>query len=215
MSQHRIVKSKCFICGKESEQMIMVSSNTLGGMPDLDMRPAGMLRGTMHMWTQKCPECGYVSEKLENCTTVTREWLEREEYRLCGGLKFLSWLAERFYKLYLISTEERKSNSAYNAAMCAAWACDDRGDEENAVHCRLCALKELDTLIAAEERSPENLLVLKTDLLRRTGQFAALLAEYEGRSYFDELLDSIVAFQLEKARQGDRGCYRIDDAACL
>jgi len=54
----------CVACGTESKQTILWSSNTLGGLPDLDGRPRAMLRDTMYLWVQRCPGCGYCAMDL-------------------------------------------------------------------------------------------------------------------------------------------------------
>ncbi len=99
---------------------------------------------------------------------------------------------------------------AFYAALHAAWACDDEREIENAIHCRQCALTELEKILA-DPNTPEDMHVVKTDLLRRTGQFDALISNYTGKQFSKELLNQIVAFQIEKARQNDTQCYRIQD----
>ena len=81
---------------------------------------------------------------------------------------------------------------------------------ENAIHCRQCALAELEKILA-DPNTPEDMHVVKTDLLRRTGQFGALISDYTGKQFSKDLLNRIVAFQIEKAHQNDMQCYRIQD----
>ena len=38
------VKIKCAVCGKESEQMVVIS-NYISGTPDLDLKPNGSMMG--------------------------------------------------------------------------------------------------------------------------------------------------------------------------
>jgi hypothetical protein len=63
----RIQRSRvtCRVCGAQSKQTTLLSSNTLG-LPDLDGRPFrySMLRETMSGWVQRCPECGYCAMYL-------------------------------------------------------------------------------------------------------------------------------------------------------
>lgn len=204
------VKSKCFVCGVESLHMVMASTNTLGGTPDLDLRPAEMMRSTMPWWIQECSCCGYVSSNLEDPTKVTKEWLKEEAFVSCGGRTFLSELAARFYKCYLINIEDGNMGEAYLAAVHAAWACDDEGEHDNAIHCRKCALTVLEKVAAIHALS-DDIRVVRADLLRRTQQFDTLITEYTDVSFSDDLLNKIIAFQVDKARQQDTRCYRVKD----
>lgn len=210
MSLPMMITVKCAVCGAESRQRVLASSNTLGGTPDLDLRPAEMMRSTMAWWIQECPHCGYISRSLSDATKVTQDWLQQAHFTSCGGYQFSSSLAARFYKFYLINLADQSAAAAYYAAIRAAWACDDAQDLENAIHCRRCALAELETLLTLPDIS-EDLFVVKADLLRRTGQFDVLISEYAEKRFSNDLLNQIVAFQIEKARQGDMQCYRIED----
>lgn len=192
----------------------MASSNTFGGTPDLDLRPAEMMRSAMSWWIQECPHCGYISSSLDDKTSVARKWLRQEAFTTTGGRKFLSKLAAQFYKYYLINVADNNEKSAFYAALHTAWACDDECETENAIHCRQCALAELEKILA-NPNTPEDMHVVKTDLLRRTGQFDALISDYTGKQFSKNLLSQIVAFQIEKARQDDTQCYRIQDVTGL
>ena len=80
MSRMCNVMRKCSVCGTVSEYMALASTNNLGGGPDLDLRPAEMMRSTMNVWLQRCPGCGYVSEDVSNLSRVDREWLNSDKY---------------------------------------------------------------------------------------------------------------------------------------
>lgn len=211
MSLPMDITEKCAVCGIESSQTILMSTNTFGGTPDLDLRPAEMMRSTMCWWIQECPHCGYVSGSLDDKPKVSPEWLKSESFASCGGRKFESELAKRFYKQYLINVEAQDEEGAFYAALHAAWACDDASDTENAIHCRKCALAELEKM----HEPDEELIVVKTDLLRRTEQFDKLITEFEGLSFTNDLHNDIIAFQIEKAQQQDTRRYRIMDVRGL
>ena len=51
------VKIKCAVCGKESEQMVVIS-NYVSGAPDLDLKPNGSMMGIGEN-VQECPYCHY------------------------------------------------------------------------------------------------------------------------------------------------------------
>lgn len=60
-----------------------------------------------------------------------------------------------------------------------------------------------------EER--DNLLIKKADLLRRSLQFERVIEEYKDFNSDDELLYSIIRFQLELAIKKDSGCYTVEN----
>ncbi len=200
---------RCAVCGAKSEQLSLISTNAFGS-PDLDLRPPEMERSTMEYWVQKCPRCGYVAEHLEKVPKIHAPFLKKDEYRKCLGLTFKSDLAETFFQQYLIQVVEKDTQKAFYAALHAAWACDDEGDEEKAVLCRKYALAELDKLI--EKAEDETLFVQRADLLRRAGLFETVIEEYEDRVYSEDLLTRVAMFQVRKSYAGDSSCYTVADA---
>jgi len=206
------VDEKCAVCGAVQEFMAIGSTNAFGS-PDLDLRPPQMQRGTMPQWIQECPVCGYVSGSISDKKgKVTKKWLASEEYRNCDGIEFRSFLAERFYKFYKISLLNKKTKSAFFAILHAAWACDDARDRKNAVRCRNLAVPLADRLLAEKGENTDNLKLMKTDILRRSGHFETLLAEYAGCKFNNDIMDKILAFQLKKAAQKDVKCYTVKQA---
>ena len=241
---------KCAVCGEINEYWEFGSATTFSG-PDLDLRPAEMLRGTMREWIQSCPKCGYVSSSISDPTSVTREWLKSKKYFRCDGIPFSSGLARRFYRYYLISLEDKKLKNAFFAVLHAAWAFDDVEDEENAKRCReiaiplatslieedvedanaiqqirddlMCRMSECDELdeawveevlqfkIAERHKDQNNIRLIMADLMRRAGQFDELINAYSSVHFDDELLNQIIEFQIEKARENDTACYRVED----
>ena len=217
----------CAVCGAEKEFYGIASTNSFGS-PDLDLRPPQMQRGTMSHWIQKCPRCGYVSGSIsDDPANVTKEWLKSEAYIHSDGVKFQSGLADQFYKFYKICLLNEKTERAFTALLHAAWACDDSEDEENAAHCRRMAIPLLNKVIeetAAGGEHPEeddcedgsdkkdNLLLMKADLLRRSGQFETLLSEYASRSFKNDIMNKVLAFQLAKAAEKDTSCYTVEEA---
>jgi len=63
---------KCAVCEKESKQARIMSYSTFG-YPDLDFRPASMLRETMEYWLHECPYCGYINTNLDNPCDLSLE----------------------------------------------------------------------------------------------------------------------------------------------
>lgn len=66
----------CGLCGEEYTQHSVGSYSTFGG-PDLDGRPAPMLRSTMSHWVKECPHCGYVRDRLDEAPELDRDTLLR------------------------------------------------------------------------------------------------------------------------------------------
>ncbi len=170
-----------------------------------------MQRYTMDSWVQECPRCGFVSQKITDRTAVTSDFLKSEAYRTCEGLNFKSDLAALFYRHYMISLKTADAEKTYHAILHAAWACDDADDTENARRCRELALPQLERMIRSEPPNRKSLLVVKSDLLRRSGHFEELISEYKDVRFSDPLLDKILAFEIEKASQQDANCYTVSD----
>ena len=55
-------------------------------------------------------------------------------------------------------------------------------------------------------------MLIKADLLRRSGQFETLLAEYASRHFENEIMNKVLAFQLAKAAEKDTACYTVQYA---
>lgn len=211
MSLPKNIEEKCFLCGKTSEQTILLSTNAFGS-PDLDLRPPEMARSTMYWWIQECPHCGYISKNLSQKVKSASELLkliENDNYLSCDGIVFASELAEKFYKYYLINVVKKDYDAAFNAVLHAAWACDDARDTENAINCRKKALIEIDKIISSKN---EDLLTIRADLLRRSRQFDLLISEYTKKTFSKDLLNKIIAFEIEKSKENDDSCYKVSDA---
>ena len=218
---------KCAVCGEVKTYYEIGSTNSFGS-PDLDLRPPQMQRGTMGEWIQQCPACGYVSGRIDNNPgKVTKKWLKSKAYTCSDGIDFRSGLADRFYKFYKISLLNENTESAFFALLHAAWACDDCEDTANATRCRSMAIPLLNQVteeLASAQGDPEedgceddsdkkdNLLLIKADLLRRSGQFETLLSEYASQRFKNEIMNKVLAFQLAKATEKDTACYTVQYA---
>lgn len=201
----------CAVCGATTEYTVLGSTNAFGS-PDLDLRPPEMERSTMSLWVQECPSCGYVASSIEKPTTVTRGFLNSQEYLSCDGNCFKSGLADMFYKQHMICLREGNKTAAFFALLHAAWACDDNGDRDNAIKCRMLTLSLVSELITTDAEHKDSLMLMKADILRRAERFDELRTEYAFVRFDDDLLDSILAFQLSLAEKGDAGCYQVADA---
>lgn len=209
MSTISCLKIKCSVCGMESEQRVLTSTNAFGS-PNLDLRPPEMKRSTMPLWIQECPHCGYVSENIEDDTTIDKEFLKSTEYSSCSNNDFKSKLAKMFYRYYMINLLDDNCEDAFYAMLHASWACDDVDDKDNAIHCRKLAIIEIEKLI--RNTNNETMKVQKADLLRRAGLFNIVINEYGDSNFEDDTLKKIISFQIEKANQEDVNCYTVADA---
>ena len=209
MTQIHNIEMECSVCGESSPQPVLMSTNTMG-YPDLDLRPAEMQRSTMSTWVLECPNCGYVSGHLDDEAKVSRDFLKSEEYIGCDGHEFKGRLSRLFYKNYLIAKESENPMGCFLNLQRCAWDCDDH-DDENAISIRKKAIDYIDGLIGLDDESKNNLLVIKSDLLRRSGQFDRLVEEYSNLVIGEEILDKIINFQIEKANEKDTNCYTVED----
>ena len=197
----------CAVCGKESKQKEVASTNSFGS-PDQDLRPAPMKRDTMHAWLEVCPHCGYASVDISKDTSATLQRLQQEDYVTCAGHEFRSSLAKAFYRAWMLAPA-CGSEEVY-LLRCASWACDDCGDKENADHCRRLAAEKMLPMIEADDN--ESLIVLRADMLRRSGAFAEVIADYGETLLQDDMLKQLLAFELKKAGAEDSACYTVEDA---
>lgn len=158
------------VCQTESNHAILLSSNTFGGLPDLDGRPPSMLRGTMGYWVQRCPQCGYCATDLgrerraalpvipldeidespadspEEPSSERRAFLES----IVRGARYQAQLSDkRFPSLAcsllcqsMLDEVSGQSGRAALGAMHAAWVCDDRPEAKGqAAECRRRAVE--------------------------------------------------------------------------
>ena len=211
MSTIKSVWQKCAVCGAIHQYSVLCSTNAFGS-PDLDLRPPEMERSTMRLWVQECPDCGYVAVDIEEKPIVSRQYLQTEEYRSCEGRQLMSDLAKRFYKEYMLERNGNKTDSALHPIICAAWASDDIKDVVGAKECRTIAADIAAIILKTQKKNKETLLLIRADLLRRSGQFATLQKEYEGLHFSADNLDAVLDFQLMKAWEGRTERFTVAEA---
>ena len=204
-------KRKCFICGATNTYRIVTSTNAFGPT-DLDTRPPRMQRDTMPYWIQSCPSCGYVSHRISDRTSVSKDFLESEQYSSCDGTRFTSGLARDFYRQHLIMLKENKKEEAFHALLHTSWACDDMADTHNAALVREKAVKLADELLTGPETGNETLSLIRADMMRRSSHFKELLDLYKDMQYSDELLNQILVYEKALARRKSTECRTAQDA---
>ncbi len=208
MTTFASVLVQCPICGNKWESAALTSSNAFGSM-DLDTRPPEMARSTMCFWLYECPECGYVARNMNGKATIGKEFLKTEKYVTCDGYTFENSLAKAFYRHHLIMLESGEIMPAITSLLHTIWVCDDAGDE-NALTLRE-KLAEMTEARLKNYCDPE-LYIMRADALRRSYQFDRLISEYEGKKFYNKLVDQIVSIQIKLAKKKDAGCYTVDEA---
>lgn len=199
-------RKKCALCGFEHDYFAVGSTNTFGGSADLDSRPPEMLRSTMKYWIEECPQCGYVSSDISRKADIAASFLKTEGYLICEGHEFVSDLAQRFYRQYLIRKENNDTENEYYALLHCIWACDDSEDTANAKECRKKAVPLLDEMIRDNHRDKDLFNVMRADLLRRSGCFEQVIREYtDYRSAFPAF-NAVIEYQVYLSEKQDDAC---------
>jgi len=211
MSTYEEIKVECALCGKTSVQTELCSYSVFNE-PDLDFRPAEMLRSTMEAWVQECPHCGYVAADIRKKPRL-KETVLRQLYAEGKGSGTLPELALTFEK-YALYLERRKDLAgSIRNHLCAAWVCDDEEDKENAARLRVRCLGLVDQLLPKchTKRKRRKVLLLRADLLRRVGYTDALrLLNADDRS-FDYASREIMCYQKELAERHDYDAHSQDE----
>ncbi|MBR3350438.1 MAG: hypothetical protein IKG55_10235, partial [Solobacterium sp.] len=128
-------------------------------------------------------------------------------YRTCADRNFASDLAADFYRCYMNAMCEFHEETAMLALLHAAWACDDEGDEENAKMCR----REAEDLFGIVRCDSDDYLILRADLLRRSGQFDRLIEMYKDIHSENEMAKKILRFEEQRAAAHDTRRYTVAD----
>ena len=199
------VDQKCSVCGYTSPQKVLGSTNSWG-YPDLDFRPAPMQRDTMFTWLAECPQCGYVAGNLENGSEIRIDFVKSEGYLTCDGNEFISDVARRFYRRFMIEREIGNDYQCFLNLHRCAWSCDDNEDPL-ARDIRMLAMEYLDRIIDLDTNERDALLLIKADFLRRTSQFDKVIEEFKDTTFDDERYTQIIRFQILKASESDSDCY--------
>jgi hypothetical protein len=200
-------ETTCAVCGSTNSG-IRLTSAFIVGHPDLDTRPRGTGRPLTGFSIEQCYSCGYTAGRIsDDPPGGIRAILESPAYRDALEDEALSASARQFLARSVIDEQAGDPAAAGWAALRAAWMCDDDGSAEAARRCRSRAL----TLFkrAASEggafAAGGNGACVLADLLRRTRRFDEAVAECERalEHETDQLVRSILAFQVQLARERD------------
>lgn len=206
---------KCALCSKESSVTVIGSSNTMAP-PDLDLRPAEMLRSTMDFWVQRCPHCGYCAPEINKGGEEEASVARTDAYLKQLKDKTLPELANSFLCCAMLREHAKDYAKAGMMTLYAAWCCDDARKRKSAKKCRLEALRLLQQArkmgqrFARDETSEVLILV---DLLRRTGQFqeALRMCEEGLENTTDEKFAAILQYQRQLITSSDTSCHTIGE----
>ncbi len=206
---------RCSQCQGLSEQAI-IGSTSAWGSPDLDTRPAEVIRSTLPQQVQVCPHCGYCMPSITAPLPDISAILASNEYRLQLKSKEYPELANRFLCSSLILETLGRLNEAGWACVYGAWACDDAGETEAAKTCRLRGEHILGRAISkgqgTADRPGVNFLIC-ADLLRTAGQFRqADQRTQEGFSpKCDQELLLLLIFERWLSCRGDMACHTVEE----
>ena len=203
----------CACCGGEATVYELNSTSSFGS-PDLDLRSPQPERGTIDMWVQLCPTCGYCAPNLSEAPANAKEIIQSVEYRDLGKSS-LPGLSINFRRWALIADASGDSLDAAHALMHAAWAADDAG--RMAAECRVVAAKRFVALKSQGGWPGTDAGVIEavtTDLWRRAGcwneaEKAANDGVAEGAASF---VKQVLEFELTLIERRDTGCHTVREA---
>lgn len=207
---------RCSVCGTETEQTGIGSTNTFGS-PDLDTRPPEMKRSTIHAWVQCCSGCGACADDLSKVDESARDVVKRPDYAAQLRNSEFPELANFFICKSMIDEYGGKFASATWALIHAAWACDDAKSTAQAVSCRRRAaamLRKAEANGQEVTQQPGASTAILVDLLRRAAALdeAAGVVDQAGESFSEEIFAQMLNYQKELIEAGDLDCHTIAEA---
>ena len=176
-----------------------------------------MMRDTMHMWLQRCSNCGYVAPELAEAPEKVVEVVRSQAY-----IDFMSETTAPkavrpfIFRSYLQEQIRSMRESAW-AAIHAAWISDDENISDVSDILRLLAVRLMNS--AAESgaplsEDPEICACIRTDLLRRVGRFDdadRCAAEALGKKP-SEIVGKFLEFERQLIARKDRVCHTVAEA---
>ena len=221
--------AKCGVCGKGNEVYYLSSTHHCGAC-DLDTRPLDTERFTIFL--QRCVHCGYINTEISDGDDDLQDFVGSQMYKTCEELNPVSEEAKQYIQYALLQAykqvatiwngkeESYAQDNIFWGYMNAAWACDDRAERKkddqsrlDAIKCRNKCLAIINSLIVnkKDQKEKEKLIGIKADLLRRTGQFDALVVEYENKVFESPYMNALIHFQIDRAKERDDKRYSTDN----
>jgi len=206
----------CALCKTTGKQPSLTSTNSFGSR-DLDLRPPEMMRSTMPVWLQECPNCGFVAANLAEAEAGVQEIVSTERFMSLNRGALSGTLTSRFLKRSLLDEELGKISEAAEHALWAAWAADDAHDESAAEY----RSKAADLFLVAAADLPSDSDVSRTmrtrvvDVLRRARRFDEAVALADVLLATDDLdptIRCVLAYERDLAQSGEHAVRTVEHA---
>ena len=212
-------KITCSVCGNESVSEAISSTNSFGS-PDLDLRPPEMARSNINIEIHRCEKCGFCAYDLSQKIKDSEEIINTQKYLITLNNKLLPETANYYLCGSMLQKNARNLPAAAWNAISAAWVCDDRGNKEGAIICRMKAIGIIDEMELNGDSIAEDAgtsIALKVDLLRRSFNFADAieLIEKNISSIEDETISKVLLFEKQLIEKYDANCYTVAAAISL
>jgi hypothetical protein len=206
----------CGFCGKKSEHDVICSTNTFGS-PDLDTRPPIHLRYTINTWVQRCPHCGYCASNIEEVSERAESMINSREYYLQLTNDEYPELVNSFLCKAMLEKANEDLPQSIWSTIHATWACDDSGDDELSMKCRIKAvklIKKAELIGQTISDEPKADIAITVDLLRRAMQFdeALQMIERTHHKIQDAIIRKVLEFQKELILRSDYQCHTVNEA---
>ncbi|MGP0066791.1 MAG: hypothetical protein ACLQGP_24770, partial [Isosphaeraceae bacterium] len=96
MTRWTVGRIECAICHQGNDCSLLLSTNTFGGVSDLDTRPGGMARGATLRAIQCCSHCGYCAPDIRRSPEPASEIVKSASYKQIGDDRSLPELARHW-----------------------------------------------------------------------------------------------------------------------
>lgn len=220
MTRMRPIDIRCCVCGETSTHSLLQSTSSFGA-PDLDGRPAPLERHTIGMLVQCCPHCGYCARRVDDCgnneASDLHAFISTAAYQQQLHDPAKPELANQFLCRAMLRERANNLAEAADAALHAAWACDDAELADAARACRERAIAYFRQAFDAGQLAGligEFAGVTLVDLLRRVGHFEEARAEAAARllKSSDERVRDALTLEQQYCAQGDSAIHRLSEA---
>ena len=157
-------KTKCAVCGKESEQEVACSSHTIGAKKHLDCRHDN---GQFNAPIQECPHCHYANIDISRLSENAKQVYASVKYQEILNSKFDDKI-KNYLKAALVNEKDKEDCTA-QLYLYATWCFEDEKDYKNATKYRKMAYKNL--IKIAEKEDNRGIYIQCIDLLRKSKEF--------------------------------------------
>ncbi len=200
------IEKTCAVCNTKYHYQKIAETSTIG-MRDLDTRTPGMMRNMMHLYMEKCPNCGYtnsdVAVLLDNFNINE---LNDEKYQNVLNDPNINFAMKKFILNALLQIK-RNNKMAGMSFLKAAWMADDAKKYKEARMLRSKAIKYLElALNNDEEEYIENINLIIVDMYRRIGMFEEAIdyAKYLLNNFgMEKYKQNILLYQIKLSQEED------------